>query len=161
MLLVSARRQTITDRFKSSWRAARVSRRFSFLGHLWPIAINISAVCSYLVAPGAGLPRQPSAPRLSQTAKIGPWQRFLQAKRRGTKHTMKEIADQCSSLSAEQKRMWQQPAAPPPVPVPVPVRPAAQVNGGHSVWPKCGDDFYVPDPGCCATYMIFLHRWEP
>ena len=55
---------------------------------------------------------------------------------------MKEIADHWNSHSAEQKRMWQQPAAPPPVPVPVPVRPAAQANSGHSVWPKCGDDFY-------------------
>ena len=129
MLLVSARCQTITD-----WFIVIVS----MIVIVAIIVIIVIFVCSRR----AGLPRQPSAPRPSPTAKTGPWQRFLQAKRKGTKCTMKEIADQWGSLSAEQKRMWQQPAAPPPGPVPVPVRPAAQANSGHSVWPKCGDDFY-------------------
>ena len=96
MLLVSARCQTITD-----WFIVIVSMIVIVAIIIIVMIIIIIVIVAIIViivifvcSRRAGLPRQPSAPRPSSTAKIGPWQRFLQAKRKGTKCTMKEIADQ-------------------------------------------------------------------
>lgn len=105
----------------------------------------------------AGLPQKPT-----QSKKVGAWQRFVEAKRTGTKRSFADLGRDWAEVSMAARQRYAAPApaagqaqaapapATPPDPVAAPVgatapaAPAAPTSPARcrSVWPHVGDDYY-------------------